>query len=655
MPDGERLGADVVRRDCWQIVITKADDEKRVIEGIATTPRVDRMGDIVEPMGAEFLPQVPLKWMHERGVPNIGHVRFNRPTKSGIPFVAQIIKYTQPGQLKDMLDLAWDSVKARAVEFVSIGFTPLRAKNAVEQMDNGGLRFNKYEIVELSLVDIPANQDAKIEFVRSLAQKSFSVAASGPPPPGASGKPNEPPPGGFFSSRGKGTTMQGIAERLSEREGQRVEKSARMQELTTKCDGDFNTLTADEQREFDGLNAEVEQLDRDIARYRGSLRAANQAKAIPTSAGTDPETAFRVRSGDFKPTHNLPKGTLWTRATIMKARAIKMHMSLSDAADWAKKEWPDTPEVAIYIKANPGTGASGNWAEPLNAVNTVDNDFIALLRPATIIGKLPLRPSPFNVKMIRQTGGSTVGWVGKAAAKPVSELAYDTVQVDQSKVAGIIVLTDDQIMTSHIDSVEATRMDLVAQIAQFADEQFTDPSVAAVSGTNPASVTNGVTAVASGGATADDLRADLHKLLNRFTAASIPLSGIYFVMSSFVASGASMLTNSLGQPDFPDLTVEGGRLRGFPVIVSDSVGGSSSSSNLIAVKASEVLLAQNGGVRVDMSRDATIDMAGGNSPTFSLFQKNAVALRAEWWVSWQKARAEAVQYISGANYAPANP
>ena len=113
-----------------------------------------------------------------------------------------------------------------------------------------------------------------------------------------------------------------------------------------------------------------------------------------------------------------------------------------------------------------------------------------------------------------------------------------------------------------------------------------------------------------------------------------------------------MMNNALGQPEFPDVSVAGGSLRGYNVIVSDNVFGNSTSSIIIAIKQSEVLLAQSGGIRVDMSRDATIDMSGGNSPTYSLFQKNSVALRGEWWVSWKKARPQAVQYISGAAYAP---
>jgi HK97 family phage major capsid protein len=444
--------------------------------------------------------------------------------------------------------------------------------------------------------------------------------------------------------------MNGIAEKLIELEAKREEKTKRMTELTTQCDSDFKKLPEDEQREFDTLVAELGPLDRDITRYQGVQRAASSAK--PVDPGFDPERSTRVRNGDFNPKSNLPKGTAFVRATLIKAKAIKSHSSMADAAEYARKMWPDTPEVALYLKANPGTGLSGNWAEPLNVINTVEGDFIDLLRPATVLGRLNLRPAPFNVKMIRQTSGSTVNWVGRAAAKPVGEMAFDTVTVPQSKIAGIIVLTDDQIMSSHIDSVEATRRDMVAQVAQFADEQFLDPAVGAVADVNPASVTNGVTPVTSNGATAADVRADIFALLNKFAAARIPLGGVSLVMSSFVASGISMLTNAFGQPEFPTLNVDGGTLRGLRVVISDNIPGDSTSSIIVAIKEDSVLLAQSGGIKVDMSREATIDMAGGNTPAYSLWQKNSVGLRTEWWVSWVKARDEAVQYVNGAAYAP---
>ena len=145
------------------LTIRSADDDARVIEGIASTPTPDRYDDIVEPLGAKYALPMPLLWQHQHGAP-VGHVEFAALTEEGIPFKATIAKIDEPGRLKDRLDEAWQSVKARLVRAVSIGFRPL--EHAF--MENGGIRYLSWEWIELSLVTIPANADATINTIRSI-------------------------------------------------------------------------------------------------------------------------------------------------------------------------------------------------------------------------------------------------------------------------------------------------------------------------------------------------------------------------------------------------------------------------------------------------------------------------------------------------------
>jgi len=119
-------------------------------------------------------------------------------------------------------------------------------------------------------------------------------------------------------------------------------------------------------------------------------------------------------------------------------------------------------------------------------------------------------------------------------------------------------------------------------------------------------------------------------------------------MTPALARGLSSQTNALGQPEFPGLNPNGGTIMGFPVIVSASVPA----GNIIAVKADEVWLADDGQVTLDASNQATLDMSGGSSPNFNLWQRNCTAIRAERWIRWQKRRTAAVQRITGAAYVP---
>jgi len=143
--------------------IRAVDGETREITGVATTPTTDRVGDIVEPLGVQFKNPMPLLWQHRHDAP-VGTVTFDKPTTAGITFRARLPKIDEEGTLKARVDEAWQSVKAGLVRAVSIGFRPLE----YSRMDAGGLRFIESEVLELSLVTVPANADATITAIKSI-------------------------------------------------------------------------------------------------------------------------------------------------------------------------------------------------------------------------------------------------------------------------------------------------------------------------------------------------------------------------------------------------------------------------------------------------------------------------------------------------------
>ncbi|SHL96865.1 phage prohead protease, HK97 family [Sphingobium sp. YR657] len=145
------------------IEIKSADDDRRIIEGVATTPTPDRSQDIVRPMGAKFSLPLPFLWQHRHDEP-IGHVIDADPKPSGIKFKAQIQKTDEPGKLKDRLDEAWLSLKLKLVRATSIGFRPLK----YSFIENGGIDFEEWDWLELSGVTIPANPDAAITAVKQF-------------------------------------------------------------------------------------------------------------------------------------------------------------------------------------------------------------------------------------------------------------------------------------------------------------------------------------------------------------------------------------------------------------------------------------------------------------------------------------------------------
>jgi anti-sigma factor RsiW len=109
-----------------------------------------------------------------------------------------------------------------------------------------------------------------------------------------------------------------------------------------------------------------------------------------------------------------------------------------------------------------------------------------------------------------------------------------------------------------------------------------------------------------------------------------------------------MVTSLGAQPAGLNMTPSGGTILGYPVIVSDSVDA----ATLVIFKPSEIFLADDGQVTIDASNQATLDLAGGASPVYSLWQRNAVGLRAERWINWQKRRATVVAIIDTIAYVP---
>jgi uncharacterized protein len=142
------------------LVLKAVDGGRREISGMASTPTVDRLGDIVEPMGCSFEVPMPLLHHHRSDAP-VGEVIAAQASPAGISIRARIAKIATPGLLKDRCDLAWAEIREGLVRGLSIGFRPREH----EVLPGGGFKFVKCDVYEVSLVSIPANASARIEAV----------------------------------------------------------------------------------------------------------------------------------------------------------------------------------------------------------------------------------------------------------------------------------------------------------------------------------------------------------------------------------------------------------------------------------------------------------------------------------------------------------
>ena len=267
---------------------------------------------------------------------------------------------------------------------------------------------------------------------------------------------------------------------------------------------------------------------------------------------------------------------------------------------------------------------------------------------------------PFNIKVPRATQNPTGYWVGEGKVKPLSAMAFDSVSLGIAKVAGIVPITEELLRFSS-PSAEGIILDgLRDALAYRTDRDFLDPSKAA-DDISPASITNGVTAITPTGTTADAFRDDLGSMLANYMAANQNVGGLVLVTTSTMAMRLSLMRNTLGNKEFPDITINGGFLEGIPVITSENIAAPTGSpfdgTLIVAINASEVMLADEGGIEIDVSREASLQMdSAPDSPetastvSVSLWQHNMVAFKAERFINWKKRRDQAVQYINGANY-----
>ena len=212
-------------------------------------------------------------------------------------------------------------------------------------------------------------------------------------------------------------------------------------------------------------------------------------------------------------------------------------------------------------------------------------------------------------------------------------------------MAGIVVISDELVRVSRPNAEDKVRNDLVKQITKFMDQQFLNSSITGTSA-RPAAVTVGAPAVVATGNEIDDFYADLNGAMAPFDSAEIDTSSLHIIMPSSTARRLSTLRNALGQLELPTLTPLGGTILGYPAVVSNA----SPAGQITLVVANEIAMADDGSVRLDASREATLDMAGGDTPAFSLWQKNAIGIRAERWITYKKKRDDAVTMITGADY-----
>lgn len=549
--------------------VRSVNADRREIAGIASTPEVDRMGDIVESRGLTFKNPVVLLWAHDSTSP-IGSVEFEPPTDKGLRFRAKLIDpaTVDSETLKERLQMAWDSIKSGLVRAVSIGFRSLEQ----EMIRGGGIRFLRSEVLELSAVSIPANASATLQVIRAYdaeARRAASTATSTPKP--------APAP-----------------------------------------------------------------------IHRARIPSTEEAEAM-RSIATIPDSAARYAVVERAKTY----------LDIIRAKVAAGNEGHDAAGYYSRGDATRQSQFETIQKSAVDAGSTTGWGSGIAQLRPAANAFVELTRQRSAIGQMTgFRRAPFQVSVPRQTAGATATWVGEGRATPVTNLAFDSLTLEHSKIGAIIVLSRELAKLGSPDANALIDTDLTKTVGVSVDSNALNPTIAA-GDDHPASLTYGVTPVNATGTTYEALKADLLTLFAQMSDGGATLEAPYLVMSRTMALQIAL---GIDWPSNPTLGVNGGDLFGVPVLTTSASltdNNSPSDEFIAAIDAASVLMADDG-VEFSVSQQGAVQMdtAPDSPPTtttvmIGLWQHNLSAIKINRFIRWTKAVSGAAGYINGANYGAA--
>lgn len=427
-----------------------------------------------------------------------------------------------------------------------------------------------------------------------------------------------------------------------------AEKNQAMQTALSKSAEAGSTPDEATEAEIQAIEKDIAAIEVNIERTKKQIAATEAAtKTANPVAGQTAEEATKSAKGDPDPEGKKPKIEIvplakgvgfaqYARAKILSQLAAKQG-NYKSALDVAKERGFGDEVQDLVTKATLGTTTDAGFAASLVTENRLVGEFVDMLRAATVFDQLAgFRNVPFNSKIPSQLTGGTASWVGEGAPKPLTNPTYSEVEIKEHKLAAITVYTQELMRRSDPAVDILVRDDLIEASKTLIDNTFLDAGAATA--VRPAGVLNGVAATPNTGTTAANYEADLLALVNSFVTANLSLDGSYFVMSETRAAQISLLRDALGNTYFQGMALRGTRtLMGIPVITSQTVG-----DKIILVKTSEILLAQDGGVDVSYSDQATL-VDGGT--THHLWQENKFAVRVEKFITWAKRRPIAAAFL----------
>jgi len=429
---------------------------------------------------------------------------------------------------------------------------------------------------------------------------------------------------------------------------------------TTRAAREDPTANAEETERLAAIDTRLVLLQAQIA-----AETERETRLIGSSVAVvedDPYAAIERAAAPQSAPANLPKaerGIAFARAVHAQimARGNPYHALLLARE---KPEWRNTPEVVAYLRAATTAATTTNlpWAGNLTTPSTLTTEFIEMVYPQTIFGRMVGKHSvPFNMRINRQTANAVAAWVGEGMSKPVSSMAFDFVTLPFAKVATIVPFTEEVQRFSSPAIEGLVRKGVEQACIQVVDASFVDN--VAGSAIRPAGLQAAIPAghkFPSTGVTVAAITADLSNAISLATASGYGLQSPYWIMNPANASYLSLVRTSQDLFAFRDEMSSGTpKLLGIPVLTSTLVP----KTMIFLVDAAQLMVADEGGINIDASREACLQMdtvptTPPTAPLVSLWQQNMVAIKAERFIYWMIGNAvgDGLAEITAVAYVP---
>lgn len=323
--------------------------------------------------------------------------------------------------------------------------------------------------------------------------------------------------------------------------------------------------------------------------------------------------------------YDLPRGI----AVAQAVRCAALNEGAWQGAEHiAKRLYGDQSAPAAIAKAavNPARTSDAGWAGNLAEAELAD--FWGIVEQKAIAFRIGARLLPPNVRVGGATVGASAYWVVEGQHVPLSRMTLGNLtSLEPLKVVSAAVFTKETFQFSNLASDEFILRELLRATVAAADSAFIDPANSGVSGSKPASVTNGVTALAASGDTQALVAYDLREWIQDFSGN----------LDTAVIVCRPELAVAINSFEHPLIGARGGELLQIPVIASRSVPAPAGGHLLILIDGDRIALTTDG-AEITTSTEGTVVMAddasGATANHVSLWQSDSIGVKVTRHLNW---------------------